>query len=343
MQIILPHNVSDAMLTYSNLAEDDYAEWSSATTYARGDYAISTETHTVYRSLLDTNTDNDPDLEQAALADPLVDDPSPVYWQVISATNLWKLFDKKPSNLAVGTDEIVARLVNSTDFVTGVGLVEVDAAEVSIRVRADPDLDEWFLQTGTWSSSGAWSDAVVWPDGGDPNVIYIDTHPMLDDSVVGDWYEYYFAPLAETSEALFLDIPPYIGAEVEITITRTGGFPKCGQIIVGELRDFGTTMAGGTRFSGFDFSFVEQDDFGDLTTVVRAATRLSDFDAFVPSARAAVFDRMMRDLRGGRPALWIGDGDPNKAATNYGFYRNYSLAYQSADYGIFTINVQGIV
>lgn len=315
MRIILPYSVSDAMLTYSNLTEADHAVWSDATTYARGDYAISTTTHTVYRSLLGTNLDNDPDLEQAALADPLVDDPDPVYWQVISATNKWKLFDKKPSNQASGTDEIVVRLVNSTDFITGVGLIEVDAAEVSISVKDEP--------------------------GG--NVVYSDTYPMLDDSVVGDWYEYYFAPLTETSEALFLDIPPYIGSEVEITITRTGGTPKCGQIVLGDLRDFGVTMAGGTRFSGIDFSFIEQDDFGDLTTVVRAATRLSDFDAFVSSARAAVFDRMMRSLRGGRPALWIGDGSPNKAAVNYGFYRNYSMAYQSADYGIFTINVQGIV
>lgn len=315
MKIILPYDVSDAMLTYSNLAEDDHDEWSDVATYARGDYVISTATHTVYRSLLDSNTDNDPDLEQAALADPLVDDPSPIYWQVISATNKWKLFDKKPSNQASGTDEIIVRLVNATDFVTGVGLVGVDAAEVSISVKDEPG--------GT--------------------AVYSDTRPMLDDSMVGDWYEYYFAPLVETSEVLFLNIPPYVGAEVEITITRTGGTPKCGQIILGESRDFGVTMVGGTRFSGFDFSFVEQDEFGDLITVVRAATRLSDFDAFVPSTRAIVFDRMMRDLRGGRPALWIGDANTSKAATNYGFYRNYSLAYQSADYGIFTISVQGIV
>ncbi|MEX1367448.1 MAG: hypothetical protein AB1Z98_30250, partial [Nannocystaceae bacterium] len=124
--------MTDAILTSSNVPETDYAEWSNLTDYTAGDYVISVDTHTVYRCLV-THTvgvegAQDPDAEQVALADPLIADPSPIYWQVISATNRWKAFDGKPSVLTTQADS-VEYVFTPGETVTGIGFFRVSAED----------------------------------------------------------------------------------------------------------------------------------------------------------------------------------------------------------------------
>jgi hypothetical protein len=110
VKILAPEIVTEAMLTSINIPENDHSQWANGSTYARSDLVISTTTHSVYRSLTDGNQGNNPDLEMAALADPLVEDPSPVNWQLIGATNRWRVFDQKPSRLATYSGPIVIDL-----------------------------------------------------------------------------------------------------------------------------------------------------------------------------------------------------------------------------------------
>ena len=312
MKIIVPVDVTDAVLTSSNIPETDYAAWSAATTYARGDFVISTATHTVYRSLTDGNLNKDPDAEQVALADPLIDDPSPINWQVISATNRWKMFDKKPSIQSTRADSIVVTLEPGT-FTSGLAGFNIDAASVNVVVV----------------SGGV--------------EVYDRTIEMIDDTVVVDWYSYFFTPITALTEFVLTDLPPYGDAEVTVTIEKAGGAVKCGQIVLGAIRQAGDTGVENSGFSGLDFSFVEQDDFGDLTTVRRAATRLSQFDVFMDNSTLLGFDALMRELRGGTAAVWIGDEDQRKAAINYGFYRDYRLVYKTSQYSVMSLQIQGIV
>lgn len=312
MKVIIPYGFDTMTLDSSTIAEDDHAAWSNATTYDRGDYVISTATHTIYRSLTDTNLDNDPDIETAALADPLIDDPDPINWQIISATNRYRVFDKKPSVLATASDEIEV-VITSPLFVGGVAGFGVDAATVQIQVVAD---------TVT---------------------VFDETIDMVDNTHVTDWYSYYFSQIVQLSEFVLTDIPPYGDATITATITRTGGDVAIGQLVIGGIREFGTTRVGNTGFSGLDFSFVEQDEFGDLTTVQRAATRLSDFDVFIRNSKLQGFDTLMKSLRGGTAAVWVGDDSKTSGAVNYGFYRDYRVVYSSAEWGAINIQVQGIV
>ena len=123
MKVIPPLDVTDAMLTSIDIPENDYPEWADATAYVRGDYVISTTTHTVYHCLVDHTSDpsKNPDTETAALADPLIDDPDPVHWQVIGATNRWKLFDKKPSVQATQNGGFEVTLTPGV-IISGLGL-----------------------------------------------------------------------------------------------------------------------------------------------------------------------------------------------------------------------------
>jgi len=311
MKILRPVKINDAMLVSCSMAEDDYPAWSGATTYARGAYAISAGSHTVYRSLQDGNLNHDPDAEQAALADPLIDDPEPVQWQVIGATNRWRLFDGKPSRRATAEDAIVA-VVEPGMIVAGVAGFEISANSVTVTMTYEGD------------------------------TVYSRVIQMQDESVVTDWFGYYFEPITELAEFVLTDLPPYTG-RVEVSVERAGGLVSVGQLIVGPIWNIGKTATKGTGFSGVDFSFVEQDEFGDLTTVQRAATRLSTFDVLVENSTLLGFDARMRTLRGGVAAVWVGAGDPRMAAVNYGFYRGYRNAYQSSEISIMSIEVQGIV
>jgi hypothetical protein len=312
MRILNPFKVTDSALVSCSIAEDDFAEWGAAVTYARGDFVISTATHTVYRSLQDANIDHNPDLEQVALADPLIDDPDPLHWQVISATNRWRLFDAKPSVRAIADDLIVAEVAPGV-AIGGAAGFEISASLVRVTM-----------------TDGA-------------GIVYQAEIGMQDESVVIDGYSYYFEAITELSEFALTDLPPYPAAVLTFEAIRSGGEVSVGQFVCGMVWHVGTSVINGSGFQGVDFSYVAQDDFGDLTTVRRAATRLSNFEVWLRSDQLLGFDARMRGLRGGTAAVWIGSVDARKAAINYGFYRGYRSAYQTDRWSLMSIEVQGIV
>lgn len=313
MKLLIPDRLKTENLISTNVPENDHAPWAAGTTYGRGNRVISTATHTVYRSLTDSNVGNNPDLEQAALADPLIDDPNPVRWQILGATNRWRLFDSKPSVPCEHPESI--SVVLRPDFVfDGIAGFGIEASAVYITVVSD--------EAGT---------------------VYTKTLAMQDDSFVRDWYSYYFKPISQLTEFVVVDVPPYGDATVTITITRASGTVRCGQLLVGSVREIGEAVVGQTGFRGLDFSRVEQDEFGNLTTVRRAATRISDFEVFMPNSALLGFDSLMRDLRGGVAAVWIGDDDPRKAAVNYGYPLDYRVVYETSQHSVLSLQIQGIV
>ena len=82
--VVSPLTITDAMLTSTNVAETDYSEWSSGTTYALAARVILTSTHKVYESLQAANTNHDPTT-------------SPLWWIEVSPTNRWKALDTSVS------------------------------------------------------------------------------------------------------------------------------------------------------------------------------------------------------------------------------------------------------
>lgn len=310
MKVIRPIQITDAKLTSSSIPEDDYPEWDSGTTYDRGDYVIVLASHTVYRSLTDSNLNNDPDLEIVALADPFIDDPDPVNWQIIGATNRYRMFDGKPSVQATDTTEIVVTLEPEgfEAIFTGLAMLNVQAGTVNVKVGDGSEYDETFL--------------------------------MQDNSVVVDAWTYFFTEIEQLRNVVITDLPP-LGEPV--TVTVSGGSLKVGQLVIGPVRQFGFVEIGNTGFSGLDFSSVQNDQFGNLTTVQRAATNLHRFDVILNSNQLLGFDSWMRGMRGGQSAVWVGDDDRTKNATAYGFYRNYQSIYQTGEESLISIEIQGVV
>ena len=80
MRVIEPITMTDAILTDSNVAENDFAEWDVSTAYVTGDKVIVLSTHSIYEAVQNT-TGNDPTTDDGT------------YWLNIGATNRWKAFD----------------------------------------------------------------------------------------------------------------------------------------------------------------------------------------------------------------------------------------------------------
>lgn len=497
MKIILPVPTTEATLTATNILENDYPVWAGGTTYARGDIVMSTTTHTIYRSLVDANLGTNPDTEAVAFADPLVISDGPRQWQIISATNRWRMFDERPSLLATRADNI-AVTITPASIVGGLAGFEIDATTVDVTVTS-PGLERlnqftyseqfdnaaWTnvnvvvtpntdfassgllvadtltvntgttfprvqqslaLTAGTWtfsveamagtaaamhgtvelptfetlrffadlttgattqttelgtiaatsrtettaiagmlryiweievaepgtydiffgpsdayqSTSGvlgetiiAWgaqfnagthasyqwiTDAATWD-----TVVLQRTIEMQDNSNVVDWYTYFFEPLIPLTEFVVTDLPPYGDAIIDVTINKPADTAACGQLVVGTVRPFGIgVVAPGSGFEGYDLSYIEVDEFGNRITIKRAASRISRFEILMDNDTLLGIDGLLRQLRGGTPAVWIGDDDVSRAAINYGFSRGYTVGYRNKRESIITLQILGI-
>ena len=314
MKLIVPNAVTDATLTTTNMTEADYSVWVDAN-YSVGDYVISTATHRIYRALTvqTLGTPQDPDIEAADIADPFTAAPATIYWQIISATNIWQLFDEKPSHQCENATSIYVK-ITPAEIIGGIALFRVEGTEVTIKMTDPTD-----------------------------GVVYDETIDMQDDSGIVDWYTWAYSPIIQVTEMAVTDLPPYKDAYIEITITKTGGTAKCGQVVLGPVFAMGNLLTEGSGWSTLDYSYVANDDYGNRTTVVRSATRLSNFEIEVNTTLNLSLDSKLRELRGGKPSVWVGSTDARKAATAYGIILNARSYYQDGNVSRFSITLQGLV
>lgn len=87
MKFIRPVSIDDSRFISGTVPEDDYAAWSSGTTYAAGDRVISTATHRIYESVQASNLNHSPVTDTGT------------WWLDIAPTNRWALFDRSVGSL----------------------------------------------------------------------------------------------------------------------------------------------------------------------------------------------------------------------------------------------------
>lgn len=115
MKVLAPITVSDAVLTSSVVAEDDYAVWNGATTYGLGAAFRVIYGHRCYESLQAGNTNHTPPASG-----------SDTWWLNLGPTNRWAMFDNSvdTSTNYVGTLSVTLTpggIVNSIGLVSAVG------------------------------------------------------------------------------------------------------------------------------------------------------------------------------------------------------------------------------
>lgn len=300
MQLIKPVTVTDTVLVSSNVPENDYAEWAVGTTYAAGDRVIVLSNHSVYESLIGSNTGNDP----------VTDDGTK--WLKLGATNRWKAFDQKIGDRVTNTTSVEYVLSDANSNVTAVAIFGLRGISANVTVTDSVDGE-----------------------------VYNETISLVDNRNIVDWYTYFFEEQAQREEAQFLNIPPYLASDVQVTVTAaTGDTAELGQLVLGFLSSLGLTTYG-TSISIEDFSRKETDVFGNFIVVERAFAQLADFDVRFPTGNTRKIQRTLAQFRA-TPIVYIGSDDVSYATTIYGFYRRFDLTLEGPSLSFGAIEVEGL-
>jgi hypothetical protein len=301
MKIVRPITIADANLISSSVAENDYAAYNAGTTYGLGDRAIYViaDTHWVIESLQAGNIGHTP---TGATTD--------LWWLAIGYTNRWKMFDGAIQSQTSAADEVVVSLASATERLDSVALFNIDCATAQVTVTDITD-----------------------------GLVYDETVSMTSPSGITDWYAYFFEPITRITDYVFTELPPYLNATVEITLSNAGSTVLCGACVLGLSREIGGTQVG-AQAGIQDYSVKQQDDFGNYTVLERAYNKRAVFQVKVENT---LIDELQTILAGFRATPVVYVGDDNYASTMiYGFYKDFSVVISYQDVSILSIELEGL-
>ncbi|WP_353474781.1 hypothetical protein PVT71_14525 [Salipiger sp. H15] len=301
MKIIAPIAITDAILVASNIAEDDHAEWDSGTAYGAGDSVIVLATHKVYESVQAANSAHDPTTDDGT------------WWFEVSATNLWKAFDRRLADQVENSGTITYRL-DAGELVTGIAFFNLDAASVRIQVTSNAAVET-----------------------------YDKTVELVDDSDIVDWFSFFTTALDNyVQEALFVDLAAYPEYTIDITIGDGTGTAKVGQIVIGKVLKLGDALEG-TTIGLTSYSTKEVDDFGSWTIVPRAKSDPVNFDFAMPASGAGRVKRILNSLRDTPAVYFAGESlVSTHGAMTYGFFQDYEIPLKKAGVSIVQLEIEGL-
>jgi hypothetical protein len=301
MKIVRPISILDANLISSNVAENDYAAWSSGTTYSLGQRAIYVivDTHWIVESLQAGNLNHTP---TGAASD--------TWWLTVGYTNRWKMFDGAIQSQTSAADEIAVALHSATNRIDSVALFNVDCASVRVQVTDATD-----------------------------GLVYDQTKNMVSPSGITDWYAYFFEPITRIADYVFTELPPYLNATIDVTLTDLGGMVLCGACVLGLSREIGGTQYGAS--AGIqDYSVKQQDAFGNYAVLERAYSKRAVFQIMVANT---LIDELQTILAGYRatPVVYVGT-DLYASTMVYGFYKDFSIVISYPTVSILSIELEGL-
>lgn len=301
MKIIPPLTVTDTELTSTNVAITE-TEW-TAGTYNLGDQRYVDTT--LYEVVADPSTTDEP--TAGVLADP----PS---WIEVGEINRFKMFDFLVGDATEQTGGDIDVTIRFNQLVNAVTLFEVVGNTVQVIV------------TDTSSS---------------PDVeVYNTTKTLSDNSMVTDWYSYFFSPIVRDTEVAFLDLPSYFDVDVRVIVDAGSSDTSVGELALGRQITLGETLQDFT-FGIEDFSRKERDSFGRFTIVERRFAKLANFDIFMRNNQINSAFRALADQRA-KPTVYI--GDQNKPETIIiGFYRDFSTLRTGPSTSEMSLEIEGLV
>jgi hypothetical protein len=272
MKVLQSITLTDAILTSTNVAEADYAEWNGVDTYAIGDKRIVLSNHTIYQSLQNSNTNHNP-------LDDIQDDPDnlPVWWVKLNATNRWRPFDGRRDNQVTNADSI-QYVITPTVQVDGIALQNITANDANVTVLFD-------------------------------SVEVYNEDFTLTTRAVGDWYEFFFKPFQEKKNIFIDGLPPLIGAQITVTLTQTGGMAGLGILAIGNSLYLGQALYGAVSDMR-SYSRTDTNEFG-VTSFVRRPNKLLTKQTVVAEKSLTTFLYELRQSLDGVPSVWstLDDGD----------------------------------
>ena len=243
----------------------------------------------------------------------LPDEVGSTYWAVVSPDNKHAMFDGQVSTATTSTSPLTVTI--GTGIVNSVAMVGLVGSSVTIEVT---------------------------DDGASPPVYSRTVN--LDGTIILDWYMYFFEPFVQLGEVVLTDLPPYLNAEVTMTLA-SGGSVAIGELIFGTVYTLGAEgTEQGATVGIIDYSRKDTDpDTGVTTFTRRAFSKRMSGQFLVANNQINGVQRILADIRA-VPSVFIGSEDADYAPlVVYGFYRDFSIDIAYPTKSWCRIEVEGLV
>lgn len=169
--------------------------------------------------------------------------------------------------------------------------------------------------------------------------LYDETHDLVSDSGVNNWYEYFFEPIIRKGDLVVYDLPSNADPTFTITISDPGATAKVGALVIGQHRDLGPLLYG-ARTGIQDYSRKEADDFGNFTIIERAFAKRAVFKVVVDNDKVDALSALLATYRA-TAVVWIGSDDFTSTWI-YGFYKDFSFEIAFMEQSYLNLELEGL-
>ncbi len=217
----------------------------------------------------------------------------PDWWLDERATNRWRMFDRRIADPSTRAGSINITLAPTT-LVNAIAFFGLSASTLEVTV----------------------TDSVE-------GVVYQVEHDLTDNSMIDGYYSWFFEPIVRKTEAVFLDLPAYVGADIAITLTAASGDAKVGEIVLGNQRRLGDALLG-TAVGIQSFSRKERDEFGNWYVVPRGYSDTAEFPVSLPNSQIGPVKRLLAEYHA-TPVVFVGKDDGGWGTLVYGYYQDFQI------------------
>lgn len=239
-------------------------------------------------------------------------DTSPTFWLRVGPSNIWAMFDNEVNTQTTGTDPLIVEVQPGKAF-TSVSFVNLDATNINVKVYDAP--------SGT---------------------LVFEQDVNLDDTIITDWFEYFFEESDIRTDAYIENLPPYNSGVIKVSFTGGVGSAKVGGMLIGTTYEIGYTQYG-LNYGIRDYSVKETDEFGVTTFVKRNFSKRMDPTVMVDNNKLNQISKVLENLRA-TPTTWIGTTDSRfQGAIVYGFLRDYNIEINYPTSSLVRLEIEGLI
>lgn len=235
---------------------------------------------------------------------------TPPSWQDIGAINRFKMFDQVVNTQTTRTGLIDVNVLPGT-IINALAMFDLDGVTTTITMT-DPI----------------------------EGVVFNETKSLQDNTIIIDWYSYFFESITTRSDVVFLGLPAYGSATIRIQVDAGASTAAIGEVVIGKQRNLGVTNFG-TSVNIRDYSRKETDAFGNTIVETRPFSKRADYDVTVETGAVAAVQKALASIRT-TPTVFIGDEDRAETIV-YGFYRGFNIIISTPSISDCSIEVEGLI
>lgn len=307
--------ITGSGVVYTDLT-NSYAEWASGTTYSIGQIvsvgtyngsntvAISDTTTGTYKSLTNSNTNNNPLT-------------SPSNWVRIGPTNQFAMFDTVISSQSQATNEFTICI--KAGSLDSIAVLNALGASVSVAV-SDADKSNQFLG----------------------NVLFNNTR-YLTGGQSQDWYSYFFYdPDTQLTQAVYLDITAANNNIITVRVKGTGTV-KAGILVEGNLKEIGSTQYGVTA-GIIDYSKKETDEFGNTRITIRNYSKRMNAKVHLTNPNVNRVQRLLYNIRSSPVLWIGSEvTEFEEPLVVYGYYKSFDTEIAYPTHSLCNLEIEGLI